>query len=112
MGKWESWFCFSTFPSRRSRSCGNVGISPAFGEIPKELWKEGKACFWLSTLSIAPSFPQLSLCSVYELALDSRIAFQTGSAGLCQKLSIHLLLPPAFGPFGERAPASFVEAVT
>jgi hypothetical protein len=60
VGKWETCFWFSTFPPRSRRSCGNVGISPALGEIPKELWKEGKACFWLSTLSIAPSFPQLS----------------------------------------------------
>jgi hypothetical protein len=44
----------------RRRSCGNVGISPAFGEISKGLWKEGEACLWLSTLSIAPPFPQLS----------------------------------------------------
>ena len=50
MGKWESCFCFSIFPPRRSRSCGNVGISPDGGEISKELWKEGEARFWLSTL--------------------------------------------------------------
>ena len=29
------------------------------GEFSKELWKGWKACFWLSTLSITPSFPQL-----------------------------------------------------
>jgi hypothetical protein len=29
-------------------------------EISKELWKEGESCFWISTLSIAPPFPQLS----------------------------------------------------
>jgi hypothetical protein len=37
-----------------------VGISPVLGEISKGLWKEGEACFWLSTLSTVPAFPQLS----------------------------------------------------
>ena len=60
VGKWETCFWFSTFPSACFRwSCGNVGISPALGEISKGLWKEGEACLWLSTLSIAPPFPQL-----------------------------------------------------
>ena len=41
---------------------GAVGMweSRGLGEIPKELWEEGEACFWLSTLSIAPPFPQLA----------------------------------------------------
>ena len=61
VGKWETCFWFSTFPSAFVvGAVGNVGISPAFGEISKGLWKEGKACFWLSTLSMAPAFPQLS----------------------------------------------------
>ena len=29
-------------------------------EISKERWEEGKSCFWISTLSTAPPFPQLS----------------------------------------------------
>jgi hypothetical protein len=38
VGKWKTCFWFSTFPSApRRRSCGNVGISPASGEIPKGL---------------------------------------------------------------------------
>jgi len=44
----------------RRRSCGNVGISPGVGEISKGLWKGWEACFWLSMLSTAPAFPQLS----------------------------------------------------
>ena len=28
--------------------------------FPRGSWKEGEACFWLSTLSTAPAFPQLS----------------------------------------------------
>jgi len=36
-------------------------------KISKGLWKEGEACFWLSTLSIAPAFPQLSqLARVFQ----------------------------------------------
>ena len=68
VGKWETCFWFSTFPSACFRwSCGNVGISPVLGEIPKGLWKEGEACFWLSTLSTAPAFPRLSrLALLYE----------------------------------------------
>ena len=29
-------------------------------EISKERWEEGKSCLWISTLSTAPPFPQLS----------------------------------------------------
>ena len=29
--------------------------------ISKELWEGWEACFWLSTLSIVPAFPPLSL---------------------------------------------------
>ena len=35
-----------------------MGIS-RFCEIPKERWEEGKSCFWISTLSTVPPFPQL-----------------------------------------------------
>jgi len=38
--------------------------SRVLGEISKGLWEGWKACFWLSTLSIAPSFPQLLLRSL------------------------------------------------
>jgi len=34
-----------------------VGISPAFGEISKGAWEEGKSCFCFSTLSTDPAFP-------------------------------------------------------
>src|SRR5205809_6781545 len=62
--RWESGnpvFGFPLFHPPRRRSCGNVGISPALGEISKGLWKQGEACFWLSTVSTGPSFPQLSV---------------------------------------------------
>ena len=62
--RWESGkpaFGFPLFhPPASRRSCGNVGISPVLGEISKGLWKEGEACFWLSTLSTVPAFPQLA----------------------------------------------------
>jgi hypothetical protein len=42
VGKWKTCFWFSTFPSApHRRSCGNVGISRAFGEIPKALVERG-----------------------------------------------------------------------
>ena len=44
----------------RRRSCGNVGISPVFGEISKGLVGRVGSRLWLSTLSTAPAFPQLS----------------------------------------------------
>src|SRR5947208_1765172 len=62
--RWESGkpvFGFPLFHPPRRRSCGNVEISPALGEISKDLWKQGEACFWLSTVSTGPSFPQLSV---------------------------------------------------
>jgi hypothetical protein len=33
--------------------------------FPRGSWKEGEACFWLSTLSTAPAFPQLSSLSFF-----------------------------------------------
>jgi hypothetical protein len=61
VGKWETCFWFSTFPSACfPPELWKCGISPVLGEIPKGLWKQGEACFWLSTVSIGPSFPQLS----------------------------------------------------
>ena len=33
--------------------------SRGFCEISKERWEEGKSCFWISTLSTTPPFPQL-----------------------------------------------------
>jgi hypothetical protein len=51
----------------RRRSCGNVEISPPFGEISKGLVERGGSRIWLSTLSTAPAFPRLSrLALLYE----------------------------------------------
>jgi hypothetical protein len=52
----------------RGRSCGNVEISPAVGEISKGSWKEWEAGLWLSMLSTAPAFPQLSRLPVFAVA--------------------------------------------
>ena len=42
-GKVENLILVFHFPIRpRSRSCGNVGISPAVGEISRGLWSEAK----------------------------------------------------------------------
>ena len=32
---------------------------PPLARFPRSSWKEGEACFWLSTLSTAPAFPRL-----------------------------------------------------
>jgi hypothetical protein len=49
-------------------------------EISKELWKEGKSCFWISPLSIAPSFPQLSfiVLSPFAAALVDNVSAMGG----------------------------------
>jgi hypothetical protein len=61
VGKWETCFWFSTFPS--ALVAGAVGMWEScrfLARFPRGSWKEGKACLWLSTLSTAPPFPQLS----------------------------------------------------
>jgi hypothetical protein len=68
-----------------------VGISPGFGEISKGLWKEGEACFWLSTLSTAPPFPQLS--SAFLMFCSFVFAF------FCAACSVQFdLMPVHLGP--------------
>jgi hypothetical protein len=57
MGKWETCFWFSTFPARLAAAVG-MWESRVVCEISKERWEEGEACFWLSTPSTAPPFPQ------------------------------------------------------
>ena len=52
-------------------------------EISKERWEEGKSCFWISTLSTVPSFPQLVFswrCPPFRL--DLSVAFSPWVAGL------------------------------
>ena len=54
MGKWETCFWFSTFPS--AVVVGAVGMWKSrlpLVRFPRGSWKEGKACPWLSTLSTA-----------------------------------------------------------
>jgi hypothetical protein len=43
--------------------------------FPRGSWKEGEACFWLSTLSTAPAFPQLTRLPVF--VASRRSAFLT-----------------------------------
>src|SRR5580698_6859431 len=57
VGKWETGFWFSTFPSGLRRAVG-MWESRAVGEISKGRWKEGESCFCFSTLSTGPSFPR------------------------------------------------------
>ena len=55
------------------RRCGNVGISPAVGELSKGSWEEWEACFGLSTLSTARHF---------HSALFQRLRQRASSASL------------------------------
>ena len=69
----------------RRRSCGNVGISPAPGEIPKGLVERVRSLPLASTLSTAPAFPQLSdgvVCSGAKSATTASPRTLTISAGV------------------------------
>ena len=79
--KWESWFWISTFPpptlpilflravlpeiGRGRRSCGNVGILPARGEIPKGLVERVGSLLLAFHAFHSPAFPQLSVLPVF-----------------------------------------------
>ncbi|MCU1292555.1 MAG: hypothetical protein JWP08_1405 [Bryobacterales bacterium] len=61
--RWESGkpaLGFPLFHPPSRRSCGNVGISPLWARFPRGSWEAWETCFWFSTLSTAPPFPQLS----------------------------------------------------
>jgi len=60
--RWESGKPALGFPLFHRLVAGAVGMweSRRLCEISKERWEEGKSCFWISTLSTAPPFPQLS----------------------------------------------------
>ena len=53
-----------------------------FCEISKEWWEEGESCFWISTLSTTPSFPQLSFSCCPASYLHLLIALPPWVAGL------------------------------
>src|SRR3954452_22651359 len=55
VGKWETCFWFSTFPS--AFVAGAVGMWESrrpLARFPRGSWKEWEACLWLSTLSTVP----------------------------------------------------------
>ena len=59
VGKWKTCFWFSTFPSALVAGAVEMWESRLpLARFPRGSWKEGEACFWLSTLSTAPAFPQ------------------------------------------------------
>src|SRR5579884_435024 len=61
VGKWETCFLFSTFPSARVAGAVEMWESRRlWARFPRGSWKEWEACLWLSTLSTAPAFPQLT----------------------------------------------------
>src|SRR5215472_512047 len=61
VGKWETCFWFSTFPSALVAGAGEMwGSRLLLARFPRGSWKEWEACRWLSTLSTAPAFPQLT----------------------------------------------------
>src|SRR5215469_13609474 len=61
VGKWETCFWFSTFPSALVAGAVEMWESRLLlARFPGGSWKEWEACLWLSTLSTAPAFPQLT----------------------------------------------------
>ena len=61
VGKWETCFWFSTFPSALVAGAVEMWESGLLlARFPRGSWKEWEACFWLSTLSTTPAFPQLT----------------------------------------------------
>ena len=61
VGKWETCCWFSTFPSALAAGAVEMWESrPPLARFPRGWWKEGEARLWLSTLSTAPPFPQLT----------------------------------------------------
>jgi hypothetical protein len=84
-----------------------------FCEISKERWEEGKSCFWISTLSTVPPFPQL-----FFMALSSRApAFVhspfamggwPGAASASVAAAAALLPPAAVWPGALRFPRELI----
>jgi hypothetical protein len=58
-GKVGNLVWFSTFPDRFARAVGMWKSRRLLARFPRGSWKAWEACFWLSTLSTAPAFPQL-----------------------------------------------------
>src|SRR6266567_3185833 len=68
VGKWETCFWFSTFPSASSPElwkCGNLACSRRDFQGSVET---GGSLLWLSTVSIDPPFPQLSVLPFFVFA--------------------------------------------
>ena len=60
VGKWETCFWFSTFPSAFVAGAVEMWESRRLlARFPRGLWKGWEARLWLSMLSTAPAFPQL-----------------------------------------------------
>jgi len=69
VGKWKTCFWFSTFPSAFVVGAVEMWESRRlWARFPRGSWKEGEACLWLSTLSTAPAFPQLSSARIFVAA--------------------------------------------
>ena len=100
MGKWETCFWFSTFPSALVVGAVEMWESRLLlARFPRGSWKEWEACFWLSTLSTAPAFPQLWrwLCSQRGLAGRAAKSVITASK-YCEDFSGEIASRPEFGP--------------
>ena len=95
VGKWETCSWFSTFPSAFIVGAVEMWESrPLLARFPRGSWKEGEACFWLSTLSTAPSFPQPSLLSLFVMAPSPEVSFADGLT-FCLLILLGLLRPVA-----------------
>jgi len=60
--------------------------------FPRSSWKEWEACFWLSTLSTAPSFPQLPLHRRYRGRLSQSAPIRRSQTA-CQPGNSVVALP-------------------
>src|SRR6266849_3893562 len=92
---WESGKPDFGFPLFQARPAGAVGMwkSRGVGEISKGRWEEWKTCFWFSTLSTDPAFPQLFFCWV-RFSMERFIGGPATSPATPAWLSASVAPPP------------------
>ena len=113
VGKWETWFWFSTFPSGAMPGCGNVGISRLWRDFQGAV-ERGEKLLWLfhafhgPGISIALPAPQCvprastdSLLQRRSNATLAAVIFRAHSVSLifCATASSRAKLIPSFKYF-------------
>ena len=101
---WESGKPGFGFPLFQARPAGAVGMwkSRGVGEISKGRWEEWETCFWFSTLSTAPAFPQLPLGGWVLLAIEPFTCLLAISSATPAWLSASVA-PPLYRSFAAPA---------